>query len=548
MSAVYRNVSYATVGGLAALMDVGADVVVSGQCTKELLHRVTVLERPLERFLFVPGRNNDPFAQIAEALWVMAGRDDIGWLRHYVPRVGDSSDDGLTWRGAYGPRLRRWHGGVDQFESIRDLLAEDPASRRAVMSIFDPAVDYAASRDVPCNNWLAWTVRDGRLHLAVAVRSNDAVWGFSGANAFEWSVLQEMLARWLGVGVGRQTWLAASFHVYDRHWQRAARIVAGFHGHSPYDHGIRPAPFTTPLASLDRTLAAWFEAEETVRSDPDAAPRAGPFDADPFLSACLSAIRVRWGARGWDDARLLAELKAMPRGDVAAAAWVHLGRERPAILGSVEPELARFAAPRPPSAPDEVRLKEALKRLHARKDRAYGSAWKRRGVLVSVLPNVARKVDRLEVYRDRGMQPGDEALLDTAIDLYVYATKYRLLLEEQATPTDLLPADAPVPYSDHDANFDQLVDADRLDAPHSDLATGIREVVEIFERLWREADGHGSILVARRLSDEMRDAARRLVAAAAAACPEAVGELVATEAAHAAGGGVLEAIGPGSAA
>ena len=547
MSAVYRNVSYATVGGLAALLDVGTDVVVSGQRTKEILHRITVIERPLERFLFVPGRNNDPFAQIAETLWVMAGRDDVGWLGQYVPRAADYSDDGLTWRGAYGPRLRCWKGTVDQFERIRDLLADDPASRRAVMNIFDPAVDYAATRDVPCNNWLAWTVRDGRLHLAVAVRSNDAVWGFSGVNAFEWSVLQEMLARWLGVGVGRQTWLAASFHVYERHWPRAARIVAGFQGRSPYDHGIRPVPFETPLASLDRALAAWFEAEKTVRSNPDVPIRPGLFDGDPFLSACLSVIRVRWGAPGWDDARLLAELKAMPRCDVTAAAWLHLGRERPAILRGVEAGLVRFTIPSAQSADHEVRLKEAVKRMHARKDRAYGSAWKRRGLVISVLPNVARKVDRLEAYRERGTRPGDEALLDTAIDLYVYATKHRLLLEEQATPTGLLPAGAPVPYGDHDANFDQLVDDDRLDAPRSNLAAGIAEVVEIFERLWRQADQHGSIPDARRLSDEMRDAAWRLLAEVAAACPEAVEELVTAEAAYAAGrGDGLEASGPGS--
>ena len=547
MSTVYRNVSYATVGSLAALLNAGADVVVSGQRTKEILHRVTIIERPLERFLFVPGRNNDPFAQIAEALWVMAGRDDIGWLAHYVPRAADYSDDGFVWHGAYGPRLRRWRDTADQFERVRDLLIEDPASRRAVMSIFDPAVDYAATRDVPCNNWLSWIVRDGQLHLAIAVRSNDAVWGFSGANAFEWSLLHEMLAGWLGVGVGRQTWLAASFHVYERHWLRATRILDAFREDSPYDHGLRPVPFETPFASLDRVLAAWFEAEEAVRADPDAPLHAGPLDGDPFLSTCLGAIRVRWGAPGWNDARLLTELKVLPRSDVAVAAWLHLGRQRPAILGAVEPGLVRFTMPATQVDNREVRLKEAIKRLHAREDRAYGSAWKRRGLVISVLPNVARKIDRLEVYQQRGFQPGDETLFDTATDLYVYANKHRLLLEEQAHPTGLLPASAPVPYSDHDANFDQLVDTDRFDSPKSDIAAGIAEAVEIFERLWRQADQHGSIAVARRLSDEMRDAARRLLALVAASRPEAVAEFIAAEAAHVAAGGFrLEASSPGS--
>ena len=35
------------------------------------------LERPLERYLFLPKRHNDVFAQFAETMWMLAGRDDI---------------------------------------------------------------------------------------------------------------------------------------------------------------------------------------------------------------------------------------------------------------------------------------------------------------------------------------------------------------------------------------------------------------------------------------------------------------------------------------
>jgi thymidylate synthase len=58
----------------------------------------------------LPGRNNNVFAQLAETAWVLAGRNDLAFLGHYLPRVADFSDDGRTWRGAYGPRIRRWGG------------------------------------------------------------------------------------------------------------------------------------------------------------------------------------------------------------------------------------------------------------------------------------------------------------------------------------------------------------------------------------------------------------------------------------------------------
>ncbi|MEE7492241.1 thymidylate synthase [Methylobacterium oryzae] len=528
-----RNISFATVESIGALMDTGKEVTVGKDRTKELIHQVTVLERPLERFLFVPERRNDVFAQIAEALWVAAGRNDIEWLSRYLHRAAEfSQDGGRTWQGAYGPRLRRWsHAGIDQVAHVKRILSEDPASRRAVMSLFDPETDLTGTADIPCNNWLSWIVRDGRLHLAVAVRSNDVMWGFSGANAFEWSVLHEMLAHWLGVAVGSQTWIASSFHVYERHWSRAARITESFHRLTPYDFGVTRAEFRTSWDDLDRTLSSWFEAEAAMAADPDAPIPQGVAVTDPFLKACLHALRIRCGSASWGEDRLRKELAGLPHTDVAAAVWEHFSRDEPGRLAALKPGgLAEFfAAGATPGAPDQ-RFRQGIKRLHARKDRLYGAAWKRRGELVSVLPNVARKVDRLEVFLKDGIRAGDEAVLDTAIDLYVYATKYRLLLEEREEPSGLLPPDAASPFSDHDENFEGLVDGDGFEDGAVDPGPGIRNGVDLFERLWRSATDGASLVVIRDLSDQLRDAARRIVADAAYGKPAAVSAFSATEA------------------
>ncbi|MGL5808389.1 MAG: thymidylate synthase, partial [Nocardioides sp.] len=175
-----RNLSEALVNVLGDVMVSGDEVVARGQTQRELRGHVQTITHPTERVLVLPGRANNVFAQIAETAWVLAGRDDLAYLAHYLPRAPEFSDDGKTWRAAYGPRLRNWRGQVDQLSAVADRLVEDPHTKRAVMTIFDPASDYGETKDVPCNNWLHFLQRDGQMHLSVAVRANDAIWGFSG--------------------------------------------------------------------------------------------------------------------------------------------------------------------------------------------------------------------------------------------------------------------------------------------------------------------------------------------------------------------------------
>lgn len=64
-------------------------------------------------------------------------------------------------------------------------------------------------------------------------------------------------------------------------------------------------------------------------------------------------------------------------------------------------------------------------RLHAEKHAVYGDSWKRRGEQVGILANIARKIDRL------GVAGAGDTSADTAIDLLVYATMYRLWLTNE---------------------------------------------------------------------------------------------------------------------
>lgn len=71
-----------------------------------------------------------------------------------------------------------------------------------------------------------------------------------------------------------------------------------------------------------------------------------------------------------------------------------------------------------------------LERLHRHKDAAYGDAWRKRGEVISIFANLARKYDRLLVAFDETRPAVTEPLADTVADLCVYAAKYVTWLAE----------------------------------------------------------------------------------------------------------------------
>jgi thymidylate synthase len=170
-------------------------------------------------------------------------------------------------------------------------------------------------------------------------------------------------------------------------------------------------------------------------------------------------------------------------------------------------------------------LRKAIKSLHARKDLAYGGSWKRRGERISVIPNLARKVDRLTTYVENSSVMADEHILDTALDLYVYGIKYLLLLAE-SNPS--LEAELPLvtavhPLSDNEGNFDQLVDAGKYEANHyAPIDTIIAQISSLFEELWPCVESGGGLDVRFSLAKKLADVTELLVMQIAHDFPGAV--------------------------
>jgi len=274
------TISDALLDQATILLNFGNEVAPRGQKTLEMINHVFEILNPLQRNILVENRWANPFAQLAETLWVLAGRNDMDWLERYIPQCRKWSDDGTVWRAGYGPRLRSVYVNahksnksdpylweevqIDQIAYVISKLKEDPSTRQAVISLWDPVKDtFSGSKDYPCNNWLQFLVRDGKLYLSVVLRSNDLIYGFSHCDFYLWSVLQELVANCVGVEVGTMTWFAGSFHVYEKHWEllKEFRIV---------DVSVKPIRLdVNTLNRFDTLLDELMLAESRLRNDPN---------------------------------------------------------------------------------------------------------------------------------------------------------------------------------------------------------------------------------------------------------------------------------------
>ena len=210
------NVNHALSQGIQEICKRGQLLDSRAGKTLEIPYPVaTVYHNPQERVLLSKVRDANPFFHFMESMWILAGRQDVKFLNEFNKRMGDYSDDGKSFNAPYGYRLR--HGVKmrhDQLGIVIDILKKDPNSRQAVAQIWDEVDLNKTTKDKACNMSIIFRIRNGRLDITVCNRSNDMVWGAYGANAVQFSMIQEYVAAHIGIPVGTYTQVSNSFHVY----------------------------------------------------------------------------------------------------------------------------------------------------------------------------------------------------------------------------------------------------------------------------------------------------------------------------------------------
>lgn len=272
-----RNVHAALYEGIQYLKNVGqpmpsraGDVIVApGPVT-------TVYERPTERVLFYPERDANPFFHFFESLWILAGRNDVAYLAQFVKRMAEFSDDGETFHGAYGNRLREHFSldghnekGSDQIALAIQMLRQDPRNRRVVLQIWDAEIDLGRNgKDLPCNTQIYLGTSFGRanrpnmLNMTVCNRSNDIIWGAYGANAVQFSVLLEYLAAQTGLDVGRYYQVSNNYHAYVNTFFPLRNISRQACAYTT--EGIASYPLVSHPASFDEELNSFITYRDKI--------------------------------------------------------------------------------------------------------------------------------------------------------------------------------------------------------------------------------------------------------------------------------------------
>lgn len=158
------------------------------------------------------------FSALGELLWYMAGSDDFDFIRYYVPEYPQDGTGVQTVRSAYGPRLK------EQIDWVIELLSTKSSTRRAVIPVYHPKDCDIRHKEVPCTCTLQFLLRENRLELLAHMRSNDAFIGLPG-DVFSFTMIQELVARALGVEIGSYKHFVGSLHLYDKHHQKARNFI-----------------------------------------------------------------------------------------------------------------------------------------------------------------------------------------------------------------------------------------------------------------------------------------------------------------------------------
>jgi thymidylate synthase len=132
-----------------------------------------------------------------------------------VPELGDAD--------SYATRLYDYaHTGRDQVRWVIDRLADNPWTRDATITTFQPLTDASY---VPCVSLLDFWLVEGELQLAVYAHAID--FGTKGyANLVELAALQTRVASDLGARMGTLTMTVKSAHIYQTELELMRRIIS----------------------------------------------------------------------------------------------------------------------------------------------------------------------------------------------------------------------------------------------------------------------------------------------------------------------------------
>jgi len=161
---------------------------------------------------------------IVELLWFLRGDTNVRWLQERRVSIWDEwADENGDLGPIYGHQWRHWQAPdgrvIDQIAGLVELIRHDPASRRQIVTAWNPA-DLPDMALAPCHCLFQTQVANGRLNLQLYQRSADVFLGVP-FNIASYALLTHMLAQQCGLEPGVFVWTGGDCHLYSNHLDQA---------------------------------------------------------------------------------------------------------------------------------------------------------------------------------------------------------------------------------------------------------------------------------------------------------------------------------------
>lgn len=191
-----------------------------GLATRDMSHVTIVLENSVRAMPMGTGRKLWAPIGAMEAIQLIAGKSmNPKLVTQIAPAFAQFMNSG-TFHGAYGARID------DQMITVAGRLKEDPQTRQAIVTLWNPGLDrIQGMRDYPCTVALRFSVAsDNTLEMDTIMRSND-VWRGTPYDIFQFTQLQQTLARSLYLDAGTYRHTTWSLHMYDSDLEAVERFL-----------------------------------------------------------------------------------------------------------------------------------------------------------------------------------------------------------------------------------------------------------------------------------------------------------------------------------
>ena len=170
---------------------------------------------------------------IHELLWFIKGDTNIGYLNENGVKIWDAwADENGDLGPVYGHQWRNWNSdGIDQLSEVIETIKVNPASRRMLISAWNPSVLPDTSKSFsenvangkaalpPCHAFFQFYVANGKLSCQLYQRSADAFLGVP-FNIASYALLTMMVASITGYEYGEFVHTFGDVHIYSNHYEQ----------------------------------------------------------------------------------------------------------------------------------------------------------------------------------------------------------------------------------------------------------------------------------------------------------------------------------------